>query len=67
MKLVGYTLAFIWPAMCSALLYAAQVTVHVTGSNGAALNGALVIVQDLHGSTEQELSRELTNQGGAVN
>ena len=66
MKIVRCALAFVLPAMCSALLYAAQVTVHVAGSNGAALNGVLVIVQDLHGNTEQELSRELTDQDGAV-
>ena len=53
-------------AMCSVPLLAAPVTIHVTGTNGAPLQGALVIVQSLHSNTEQELSRELTNDGGDI-
>lgn len=65
MKFAHYALAFVW-LLVSAPAFAIPVMVHVTGANGAALSGALVIVQDLHGNTEQELSRELTNQNGEV-
>ena len=36
------------------------------GANGDSLEGALVIVQDLRSDTEQELSRELTDEAGDV-
>ena len=66
MKFVRYAFALAWLAMCSAPMFAAPVTIHVSGANGDSLKGALVIVQDLRSDTEQELSRELTDEAGDV-
>lgn len=66
MKIFRTLLPVVWLAMCSAWVFAAPVSIHVVGANGASLQGALVIVQNLRSNTEQELSRELTNSVGDV-
>jgi 5-hydroxyisourate hydrolase-like protein (transthyretin family) len=66
MKFARCAFAFVSLAMCSAPGFATPVTIHVTGANGAPLPGALVIIQNLPSNTEQELSRELTNEDGEV-
>jgi hypothetical protein len=62
MKFVRCALVFVCWAMCSARVFAAPVTIHVTGANGASLQGALIIIQNLPSNAEQELSRKLTDQ-----
>ncbi len=52
--------------MLSAPAFATPVRVHVTGPSGSPLKGALVIIQDLHGDTEREFSRELTDAAGDI-
>jgi hypothetical protein len=66
MKFARCAFALIWLAMCSASAFAAPVTIHVAGTDGASIKGALVIVQNLRSNTEQELSRGLTGEGGNV-
>jgi 5-hydroxyisourate hydrolase-like protein (transthyretin family) len=45
---------------------AASVKVHVVNADGAALKGALVIVQALQDGQERELCRELTSASGEI-
>ena len=66
MKFARCALAFLCLSMYSAFGFATPVTIHVTGTNDVSLKSALVIIQDLHHSGEQELSRELTNADGEV-
>ncbi len=66
MKVFGWPLALVCLGIFSTAVFAVPVTVNVTGTNGTALDKALVIIQRLNEGSEPELSRELTNSDGAV-
>ncbi len=51
-------------AVLATPLFAVPVSIHVVGSNGEPLAGALIIVQHLQNTAEHEVSRELTNAQG---
>jgi len=53
-------------AVVATPLFAVPVDIHVLGSNGEPLGGALVIIQYLQNGKEHETSRELTNAQGQV-